>query len=120
MLFRSNPIDDFDISLNTTTAYTHYRFILPNDIVRPTISGNYQITVYNEDDNQKPILKTYFRVYEKSVSLTANVSSDTDIDRNKAHQQVDFVVDYKGYTIRNPQQEIKVHVLQNGRFDNMA
>lgn len=118
--FNNNPIDDFDISLNTTTAYTHYRFILPNDIVRPTISGNYQITVYNEDDNQKPILKTYFRVYEKSVSLTANVSSDTDIDRNKAHQQVDFVVDYKGYTIRNPQQEIKVHVLQNGRFDNMA
>ena len=118
--FNDNPIDDSEISLNTTTAYTHYRFSFPNDVVRPLISGNYLVTVYNDDDNQKPVFKTYFRVFENNVAIAANVSSDTDIDRNKTHQQVNFAVNYKGYIIRNPQQEVKVHVIQNGRFDNMV
>ena len=76
--------------------------------------------IFDEDDMSKPVLKTYFRVVENNVSISASVSSDTDIDRNKAHQQVSFDINYKGYIIRNPQQELKVHVLQNERIDNMV
>ena len=118
--FNNNYIEDAETSMNTMVPYTHYRFTLPNEYVRLTISGNYMIEIFDEDDMSKPVLKTYFRVAESQVSISASVSSDTDIDRNKSHQQVSFDITYKGYTIRKPQQEVKVHVLQNNRIDNMV
>lgn len=116
--FNNNVIIDYENSINTTVPYTHYRFRLPNDDITFKISGNYQLTIY-DDNSQEPILKTYFRITEELVSISAKVSSNTDIDHNKGYQQIEFDINHKGYIIRNPQQEIKVHVLQNGRFDNM-
>ncbi len=116
--FNNNPIEDYQNSINTTMLYTHYRIPFPNDQVKLKVSGNYMITVYNDKDNSKPICKVYFSVIEKKVSISATVSSNTDIDTNKTHQQVSFTVNYAGYNIRNPQSEIKVKVLQNLREDN--
>ena len=97
--FNNNYIEDAETSMNTMVPYTHYRFTLPNEYVRLTISGNYMIEIFDEDDMSKPVLKTYFRVAESQVSISASVSSDTDIDRNKSHQQVSFDINYKGYKI---------------------
>ena len=36
--FNDNPIEDHDISVNTTLPYTHYRLTFPNDQVRPSAS----------------------------------------------------------------------------------
>ena len=100
--FNDNPIEDHDISVNTTLPYTHYR-----------------LTVYDDADGKdKPTFTTCFRVLQKEVNVSAQVSSDTEIDRNKTHQQVSFSIQYKGYPIRNPQNEVKVHVLQDNRTDN--
>ncbi len=118
--FNNNPIDDFETSVNTTIAYTHYRFQIPNEKIQLKLSGNYEIAIFNEDNLQEPIIKTYFRVSEECVSISASVTSNTDIDFNNNHQQVNFDIHHKGYIIRNPQQELKVHVLQNNRTDNMA
>ena len=100
--FNDNPIEDYDISVNTTLPYTHYR-----------------LTVYDDAESKdKPAFSTCFRVLEKEVNVSAQVSSDTEIDRNKTHQQVNFSIQHKGYPIRNPQNEVKVHVLQDNRTDN--
>ena len=117
--FNDNPIEDHDISVNTTLPYTHYRLTLPNDQVQLKLSGNYRLTVYDDADGKdKPAFTTCFRVLQKEVNVSAQVSSDTEIDRNKTHQQVSFSIQYKGYPIRNPQNEVKVHVLQDNRTDN--
>lgn len=117
--FNDNPIENADISVNTTLPYTHYQFTLPNEQVKLKLSGNYRLTVYDEaEGKEKPAFTTCFRVMEKRVNVMAQVSSDTDIDRNKTHQQISFSIQHKGYPIRNPQNEIKVHVLQNNRTDN--
>lgn len=118
--FNNNPIEDYATSLNTTMLYTHYRLKLPNDQVRMTLSGNYRITVYDDNDSSTPVFHASFRVLEKQVSVSATVSSDTEIDRNKSNQQVSFNVQHRGYVIRNPQQEVKVQVMQDGRTDNMV
>ena len=86
--FNNNPIEDYETSVNTTMPYTHYRLKLPNDEVRMTLSGNYIVTVYDDSDSSKPIFKTCFRILDKQVNVSAIVSSDTEIDRNKGHQQV--------------------------------
>lgn len=117
--FNDNPIEDYDISVNTTLPYTHYRLTLPNDQIQLKLSGNYRLTVYDDAEGKdKPAFSACFRVLEKEVNVSAQVSSDTEIDRNKTHQQVSFSIQYKGYPIRNPQNEVKVHVLQDNRTDN--
>lgn len=118
--FNNLPIENYDISLNTTVPYTHYSLSFPNERVRFTKSGNYQVTIYNEDDNDTPVLRACFHIVENHISIAAKVSTDTDINRNKSHQQVSFTVNYSGYDIRNPQNEIKVQVIQNQRTDNIV
>ena len=116
--FNNSPIEDYQNSLNTTMLYTHYRVSFPNEQVKLKASGNYIITIFDDNDNSKPVCKACFSVIEKKVTVSATVSSNTDIDNNKSHQQVSFNVNYNGYNIRNPQSEVKIKVMQNLRQDN--
>ena len=101
--FNGNPIEDYAVSLNTTMPYTHYRVSLPNEEVRFKLSGNYRISVYDDDaEDETPAFTAYFQIIDKQVSVSAQVSTNTDIDTNRAHQQVSFSVNHKGYPIRNP------------------
>ncbi|MDR0989075.1 MAG: DUF5103 domain-containing protein [Prevotellaceae bacterium] len=119
--FNDNLIETADPSVNTTLPYTHYSLMLPNRDVSPTLSGNYRITVYDEDEGRDhPAFTACFKIVEPAVQIAARVSSDTDIDRNKTHQQVSFTLFHKGYSIRHPGQELKVYVYQNNRTDNRA
>ena len=118
--FNNNTIDDYKNSFNTTMQYTHYKLFLPNDDVQITASGNYILTVYDDNENDKPILNACFSVIEKQVGVSATVSSNTDIDTNASHQQVSFNINYSGYSISNPFNELKVQVFQNQRWDNMV
>ncbi|WP_321424008.1 DUF5103 domain-containing protein [uncultured Bacteroides sp.] len=118
--FNNSPIEDYQNSVNTTMLYTHYRISFPNEQVKFKVSGNYIISIYNDDDNSRPVCKACFSILEKKVSVSASVSSNTDIDNNKSHQQVSFSVNYAGYNIRIPQSELKINVMQNLREDNCA
>ena len=118
--FNNNTIDDYKNSFNTTMQYTHYKLFLPNDDVQITASGNYILTVYDDNENDKPILNACFSVIEKQVGVSATVSSNTDIDTNASHQQVSFNINYSGYSISNPFNELKVQVFQNQRWDKMV
>lgn len=116
--FNNNPIEQYQNSINTTMLYTHYRLILPNEQVRFKISGNYKVDIYDENDDQNPICQAYFYVIDKKINIAATVTSNTEVDTNKSHQQVSFSINYAGYSIRNPQDELKVYVFQNLRIDN--
>ena len=45
------------------------------------------------------------------------VSSNTDIDINKSHQQVAMKLSYGSVTVTEPHEQIKSVVLQNGRWN---
>ena len=47
--FNGNPIEDFEKSINTTVLYTHYSLTIPNKNCRLKMSGNYKLTVYDDD-----------------------------------------------------------------------
>lgn len=113
-------IEDYTPSLNTTVLYTHYRFTIPNERMRPLIAGNYKIIIEAETDEGEtiPVVETYFAVYEPQVAVRAAVSSDTDIDVRSRHQQLTVAVDGTGLQLRAPEEEVKMLVLQNRRYDN--
>lgn len=110
-----NTIDNIEESINTNTLYTHYRLSIPNDNCRIKMSGNYRLTVYDENDGDT-ILSACFMIVEPLVTIKAAVTSNTDIDINKAHQQVSAEINYPLLNITNPEAEISTVVMQNGRW----
>jgi len=111
-------IDDYDQSLNTNHLYTHYRLTIPNENCRLTMSGNYKLTVFDEDNDNEPMLTACFMVVDPQMKVALGYSSNTDIDINKSHQQVSVNLDYGNIYVTDPQRQVKTIVLQNGRWDN--
>lgn len=116
--FNSNPIDDYEYSLNTTVDYTHYRLELPNERCRLKMSGNYRLWVTDDDNGDEPVLCVEFMVVEPVVQLGLGVTTNTDIDHNISHQQVSMTLNYDGLTVTNPTEQLRTVVMQNGRHDN--
>ena len=113
-----NTIDDVKESILTNTLYTHYHLDIPNDKCRPKLSGNYRLSVYDEDDNSadRPLLTACFMLTEpaeSSMGVRLNITTQTDQSINREHQQAEMQVDYGNYMVSNPQQQIKTVVLQN-------
>ena len=113
-----NTIDDNGQSVGTNQLYTHYHLTIPNEKCRPKMSGNYRVTVYDEDADNQPILTACFMVVEPRMNVGLQISGNTDIDVNKSHQQVSMSLNYGDITVTAPQEQIKTVVMQNGRWDN--
>ena len=110
-------IDDVTESINTNTLYTHYKLQLPNENCRIKASGNYKLTIYDENTGED-VACACFMVVNPKVSVRLGVSSNTDIDTNKSHQQVSLDVGFSGLRVTRFDDEIKTVVMQNGRWDN--
>lgn len=121
-LFESNyldglndqPIEDYEKSFNTTQIYTHYTLHLPNDDTRLLLSGNYRVTIYDEDDDErKPLAVKQFSLVEPLMSVSATVDTNTDIDFQQSHQQVSLAVGYGSLHVSDPERELRTYVMQN-------
>ncbi len=110
-------IDDVTESINTNTLYTHYRLRMPNENCKIKMSGNYKLTVYDENTGED-VLYACFMVMEQKVNVKLGVTSNTDIDTNKSHQQVSMDMNFSGIKVNRFDDEIKTVVMQNGRWDN--
>lgn len=115
--FNGQPIDDYSNSLNTTFEYTHYKITFPNNDITLKISGNYEIEI---SENDRIVAEARFAVIEPLSVVGANVSSNTDIDTNNKHQQIEFSVSYPGISVRDPEKELIEVVIQNRRIDEMV
>ncbi len=116
--FNEGRIEDYDYSRATTVHYVHYSLTIPNEEVAPTISGNYLLTVYKEDDPESPVLQCRFMVSEQTAPVQAFVTSRTDVDYNAAHQQLEICVDTERAGVEDIYNDLRVVVGQNGRLDS--
>ena len=86
--FNGMTIDNYEKSRGTTVLYTHYRLQIPNEQCRLKMSGNYRLTVYEEDNEMEEVLQVDFAVNEDLMKIGMEVSTNTDIDINNRHQQL--------------------------------
>lgn len=116
--FNYADIEEYKFSIGTLCHYVHYSFSIPNDKIQFRVSGNYLVKIYADDEPDVTLLQARFYVCENAVSVGTSVTSRTDIDYNREHQQVSFFVDTKEYSIRNMYSDLKAYVSQNSRIDN--
>lgn len=118
--FNEGTVEDYDFSRATTVHYVHYSLTIPNEQIAPTISGNYLLKIYNENDPDKTLLQCRFMVSEETAPVAADVSPRTDIDFNQSHQQLTIAVETERAQVRDPFNDLFIAVSQNGRLDNEA
>ena len=113
-----NTIDDYIESINTIQLYTHYELQIPNDHCRLKMSGNYRLTVIDENNDEQPVLTACFMVVEPLMGVSISATTNTDIDINSRHQQIQMELSYGSLKVTNPTEQIKTVVMQNQRWDN--
>lgn len=116
--FNESIIEDYAFSGPTTVHYVHYSFCFPNSEISPTLSGNYLIQVYPENDPDDIWLQSRVMVSEQCAPINASVTTRTDIDYNDAHQQLSINVNIDRASVDDPFNDLKVMISQNGRADN--
>jgi hypothetical protein len=112
------PITDYQYSFNTTFDYVHYRLTFPNASIRPLRSGNYMLLVFEDFDQENPVLTKQFMVHEPQVQIIPHIRNTAQSAIRGSHQEINFEIDHKGFTIHNPNEEVSVTLMQNGRTDN--
>ena len=117
--FTTADIVDYEHSMNTQQAYTHYSFAFPNEDMQLKASGNYVVQIYEDGDQENVVAEVCFRIVEPMVSMDANVRGNTDMEFNGRYQQLDIDVNIRSLNLQNPN-EIKIVVEQNGRRDNQV
>lgn len=117
--FESYEIFDFKLSTNTTQSYTHYWFHFPNEYMRPTISGNYIIRVFDANDKENVIFTRRFWVVENRVSIDAKVRYASQVQLRNTHQELYFTIRSAGVTVQDAYNDLKVVIMQNNRWDNV-
>ena len=115
--FTEANISDYDYSNGAKVPYIHYKLEFPNNDMKINHSGNYALIVF-ENNKENPVFIRRFMIAESKVVIDAGVSYPRNLYARDQYQEVVFKINYKGFTIDNPQMEIKATVLQNYRWDN--
>ncbi|MCF2875913.1 MULTISPECIES: DUF5103 domain-containing protein [unclassified Tenacibaculum] len=109
--FDQIEIVNFSNSFNTLQPYTHYSVDLPNQNTVITKSGNYLISVLDEDYEVVFTRRCVF--YENITTVGVAVFRSRDTKSNNQKQTVQFAVNHPDLQINNPNQEINVTLFQN-------
>ena len=116
--FTQQRITSYRFSSIAFTRYTHYQVILPEANTLPTRSGNYLLKVFLDGDTSKLAFTRALLVLDLKSSLVAQFIQPFTPQFFKTHQRLKFTVNLEGLNAFNANQQVKVMVLQNNRWDN--
>ncbi len=112
---RINTYRNSSISL---TRYTHYQATLPDRNCQPIKSGNYLLKVFLNGDTSQLAFTKRFLVVDTKLSVAVQVTQPYNQEYFQTHHRFQVQVDTRNFDVRYPQQQIRVEILQNYRWDN--
>ena len=116
--FTQQRISSYRFSSIAFTRYNHYQVILPEANSMPTRSGNYLLKVFLDGDTSKLVFTRAMLVLDPKSSIMAQFIQPFTPQFFKTHQRIKFTVNLDGLNAFNANQQVKVLVLQNNRWDN--
>lgn len=111
-------ISDFRFSTNTYVKYVHYNIFIPNDNMKPRISGNYIVKVFRNFDEEDLLLTRRMLVMNTSTQIEGIARPASLAEYRYTKQEVIFGVGINPTQVINPMEDVKIVVMQNGRWDN--
>ena len=115
--FTEDQIRDYNYSSSTLQKYTHYDIKFPNDNIKPKLSGNYILKVYEDNDPSKMVLTQRFYVVDSKVSVMAEVVPSSDNALRQTNQKINFQISYGALRVQNPGYDIRTFIMQNARSE---
>ena len=112
---RINTYRNSSISL---TRYTHYQATLPDRNCQPIKSGNYLLKVFLNGDTSQLAFTKRFLVVDNKLSMAIQVTQPFNQEYFQTHHRFQVQVDTRNFDVRYPQQQIRIEILQNYRWDN--
>ncbi len=111
-MYADNTIDDYAESEQTYQLYTHYSLQIPNDKCRLTMSGNYRLTVIDDNENEE-VLVACFMINEDASKIQISPTTNTDLGNNSQYQQLSMQVTYGQVNVTSPDAQLHTIVMQN-------
>ena len=108
-----DQISNYESSFNTNVNYVHYKLHFPNEYMRPTVSGNYIIKVYDRYNPEKIIFTKRFLVAERKTDIKVNFRNMNQTSYFQNDQEMEILVTYFENAIYDLDQNIKLQVLKN-------
>lgn len=106
---------DFENSVSTLQLYTNYRLRIPNqNVKRLTKTGNYIVTIFDEEQN--PMFSRKFMIYSPQFSVGAQVTRSRDMGYINTKQTLRFFIDGGDQLIINPKRTLKTVLIQNNNL----
>ncbi len=114
--FDNQRIVDYDNSFNTYQLYSHYRMIIPNQLTRIKLSGNYMIKIY--DDYGELMFSRKFVVYEELANVGVAIKRSRDLKYINQKQSVNFRITSPFIQFNNPERTVKTVIIQNNNLNS--
>ncbi len=114
--FNDQRIINYTNSVNALQVYSHYTIAFPNQYTKLKVSGNYMISILNED--QEPVFSRKFMVYEDLVSVPMQVKRARNVKDIDFKHNLDFSIKSTIINFQSPLTNVKVLLLQNGKLNN--
>lgn len=116
--FETSSIGNSRNSFTTRQPYVHYWETIPNEMTSFNASGNYLLTVFDDENPDSVLFARRFYVYEVQANLQAEVGQVLGSDGKDRNQNVSvYVTPPKGQYFNNPTLYYHLYVRQNGRED---
>ncbi len=114
--FDNQRIRNYENSFNTYQIYSHYKLTIPNQFTKGLrVSGNYMLSVYNNDGDL--VFSRKFMIYEDKTNVGVNIKRSRDVQFIEEKQRVDIVISSNGMQFNNPLQTVKVIIVQNNNLN---
>ncbi len=106
----------YENSFNTLQLYSHYVQRFPNQYNQITKSGNYLITVLN--DENEIVFSRRFIIYEELVNPKILIKRTRDFENRAGKHNIELSINYGNYLLQNPIENVKVTLIQNANWSN--
>ena len=112
-----NTVEKYGFSSTLYQPFVKYDLSFPNRDISFTKSGNYLLVVYDQDNNNEPVVTWRFFVVEYYANIIPDVHRATQAQYRQNSHEVDFTINQNNIQLVQPFSSLKVVVTQNQDWD---